>query len=317
MPFKIQSNTRLFLNRFSMSEIPERVADKLPVFQDHSARIQKEGDSLESSLREEAIFQDVNTKNQLGMALSQVEGSMLLLAKICLSKMRYSSNQIGRLEMDLDHVEGSLNATRANAGRQTVPSPPPAPSIKKIDDQFLPVSRKANVDFMGSAVEMNMHTLDQVGRRMEDETQEVKTLIYKVDPGNPKPEFWSRTNDYFIPLGNRYTEMFSTSFSEFYGFEAVPDLTEEIAQGSLYRYLEEEQGMVIVTSKRTITVEPVTGADRKWLDLGEYNCVAVVSNQVYNSQGVMFEYTQSRHVPSIFRFQDNAVRRGGARNSLV
>lgn len=99
--------------------------------------------------------------------------------------------------------------------------------------------------------------------------------------------------------------------------DCMPDLTEEIAQGSLYRYLEEELGMVIVTSKRTITVEPVTGADRKWLDLGEYNCVAVVSNQVYNSQGVMFEYTQSRHVPSIFRFQDNAVRRSGARNSLV
>ncbi len=99
--------------------------------------------------------------------------------------------------------------------------------------------------------------------------------------------------------------------------DCMPDLTEKIAQGSLYRYLEEELGMVIVTSKRTITVEPVTGADKKWLDLGEYNCVAVVSNQVYNSQGVMFEYTQSRHVPSIFRFQDNAVRRSGARNSLV
>lgn len=46
---------------------------------------------------------------------------------------------------------------------------------------------------------------------------------------------------------------------------------------------------------------------------GEYNCLAVVSNQVYNSDGVMFEYTQSRHHPSIFRFQDNAVRRQAAR----
>lgn len=89
----------------------------------------------------------------------------------------------------------------------------------------------------------------------------------------------------------------------------MPDLTAEIAGGSLYRYLEEELGMVIVTSKRTITVELATPLDRHWLELGKYNCLAVVSNQVYNSHGIMFEYTQSRHLPSIFRFQDNAVRR--------
>lgn len=63
----------------------------------------------------------------------------------------------------------------------------------------------------------------------------------------------------------------------------MPGLTRRIAEGSLYRYLEEE--------------------------LGEYNCLAVVANQVYNSEGVMFEYTQSRHYPGSFRFQDNAVRR--------
>lgn len=97
--------------------------------------------------------------------------------------------------------------------------------------------------------------------------------------------------------------------------DCMPQLTEEIASGSLYRYLEEELGMVIVTSKRTITVEKATAQDEQWLALGEYNCLAVVANQVYNSQGVLFEYTQSRHHPQIFRFQDNAVRRHS--NTLV
>ncbi len=91
--------------------------------------------------------------------------------------------------------------------------------------------------------------------------------------------------------------------------DCMPDLTREIAAGSLYRYLEEELGMVIVTSKRTITVEPATDLDRQYIQLGEYNCMAVVTNQAYNSQGIMFEYTQSRHHPAIFRFQDNAIRR--------
>ena len=35
------------------------------------------------------------------------------------------------------------------------------------------------------------------------------------------------------------------------------------------------------------------------LNVKDYNCVAVVSSQTYNSDGVMFEYTQSRHTDRI------------------
>ena len=90
--------------------------------------------------------------------------------------------------------------------------------------------------------------------------------------------------------------------------DCMPGLTKEIAQGSIYRYLEQEVHMSIVTSKRTITVEMADELDRTWLILDGFNCLAVVSSQTYNSDGIMFEYTQSRHHPSIFRFQDNAVR---------
>ena len=86
-------------------------------------------------------------------------------------------------------------------------------------------------------------------------------------------------------------------------------LTEEIAKNSIYEYLEHVLHVSIVTSKRTMTVEKMTEIDEKYLDLGDYNCLAVVSSQTYNSDGIMFEYTQSRHRPDYFRFQDNATRR--------
>ncbi|MBE5956107.1 MAG: UTRA domain-containing protein [Lachnospiraceae bacterium] len=86
-------------------------------------------------------------------------------------------------------------------------------------------------------------------------------------------------------------------------------LTKEIAEKSIYDYLENELGINIVTSKRIMTVEKMTQIEEKYMDLGEYNCLAVVSSQTYNSDGVMFEYTESRHRPDFFRFQDNAVRR--------
>lgn len=54
--------------------------------------------------------------------------------------------------------------------------------------------------------------------------------------------------------------------------------------------------------------EKMTEIDEKYLDLGDYNCMAVVTSHTYNSDGVMFEYTQSRHRPDYFSFQDNATR---------
>ena len=100
--------------------------------------------------------------------------------------------------------------------------------------------------------------------------------------------------------------IFNTSY---FRKDCMPKLTAKIAQGSIYQYLENTLGMSIVTSKRTITVEKMKKKKKKWLEMGDYNCLAVVSNQTYNSDGIQFEFTQSRHHPTIFRFQDNAVRR--------
>lgn len=93
--------------------------------------------------------------------------------------------------------------------------------------------------------------------------------------------------------------------------ECTPGLTKEIAEGSIYNYLENTLHMTIVNSKRIMTVERITEIDEKYLNLNieEYNCMAVVSSYTYNGDGVMFEFTQSRHRPDYFRFQDNALRK--------
>ncbi len=93
---------------------------------------------------------------------------------------------------------------------------------------------------------------------------------------------------------------------------AAPGLTPEIAEQSIYEYLENTLHMTIVNSKRVITVEKITEIDEKYLELNvnDYNCLAVITSHTYNSGGVMFEFTQSRHRPDYFRFQDNALRRG-------
>lgn len=91
--------------------------------------------------------------------------------------------------------------------------------------------------------------------------------------------------------------------------EMTPGLTPEIAERSVYEYLENTLQLSVTTSKRTLTVEKVTQIDEAYLDLKDYNCMAVISSQTFDDNGIQFEYTQSRHRPDYFRFQDVATRK--------
>jgi GntR family trehalose operon transcriptional repressor len=84
---------------------------------------------------------------------------------------------------------------------------------------------------------------------------------------------------------------------------AVPDLTPEIASDSIYRHLEDDLAMRILTIKRSISVGLANDEDITYLDLWPYNCVAVVENQAFNSNGIMFEYTQTRNHPLSFYYR--------------
>ena len=89
---------------------------------------------------------------------------------------------------------------------------------------------------------------------------------------------------------------------------AVPGLTPQIAEESVFAYLEGPLGMHVAMSKRTITVEDATRDDRAYLDLEDYPCVVVLENHVFDSEGLMFEYTRSRHRPDSFSFSTISMR---------
>ena len=83
---------------------------------------------------------------------------------------------------------------------------------------------------------------------------------------------------------------------------------EEIARKSIYDYLENTLKMKILTSKRCMTAELATTEDKSLLELDDYNCLVIISGRVYNADGIQFEYTESRHRPDYFCFEDTATR---------
>lgn len=88
----------------------------------------------------------------------------------------------------------------------------------------------------------------------------------------------------------------------------VEGLTPEIASDSIFTYLEDVLGMEVTTSNRTITMEYATAEDGEVLDLLDFDMLAVVENRTFNSDGVHFETTWSRHRPDYFTFLATAVR---------
>jgi len=84
--------------------------------------------------------------------------------------------------------------------------------------------------------------------------------------------------------------------------DLVPGLTREILKGSLFQYIENDVGMYIRTIKRCVTIERATPFDEKYLDLDDFNCLAVITSHVFNNDGIQFEYTESRNRPDIFSF---------------
>ncbi len=113
---------------------------------------------------------------------------------------------------------------------------------------------------------------------------------------------------YFVQRVRYFDETAEILDNNWFLKRIVKNLTEEIAEDSIYEYLEQGLGESIVTTKRRMTVERVTEIDETYLDLGDYNCVAVVTSETFNADGVMFEHTESRHRPDKFVFYTQAQR---------
>ncbi|EBA38861.1 hypothetical protein COLAER_01946 [Collinsella aerofaciens ATCC 25986] len=63
-----------------------------------------------------------------------------------------------------------------------------------------------------------------------------------------------------------------------------------------------------MASRRTVSVELANDEDCSYLDLGKYNCVAVMESQSYTSDGILFEVTHARTHPEIFHYRVNSKR---------
>ncbi|HEM3195486.1 UTRA domain-containing protein [Streptococcus suis] len=88
----------------------------------------------------------------------------------------------------------------------------------------------------------------------------------------------------------------------------VPYLSKEIAESSIYRYLEEELHLTISHSRREISFRFANEEEKQLMDLGDYDMVVVVTSITYLSNGQAFQYGTISYRPDKVSFVSMAKR---------
>lgn len=88
----------------------------------------------------------------------------------------------------------------------------------------------------------------------------------------------------------------------------VPFLNKEIAEASIYNYLEQELGLKIAHSRREISFRYATEEEKQNMDLLNFDMVAVVESTTYLSNGNIFQYGSVSYRPDKFTFVTMAKR---------
>lgn len=95
----------------------------------------------------------------------------------------------------------------------------------------------------------------------------------------------------------------------YFDSQIITGLTKNLAEQSIYNYIEQVLGLKIGFARRTIEVVEVREIDCANLDLKKFPMVAIVKNWVYLYDGRLFEYTESHHRPDRFVFNEFVRRR--------
>lgn len=88
----------------------------------------------------------------------------------------------------------------------------------------------------------------------------------------------------------------------------VPFISRDIAEQSIYRYLENELGLKISHSQREIRFRYANEEEKNAMDLGEYDMVVNVTSTTYLADGRPFQYGSISYRPDKITFASTAKR---------
>lgn len=198
-----------------------------------SEQVQKEieshGKSFQESLNN-ANFSSTRDSivNKLTGDLEHIENYIKELSKNCLYQLNEWNDLLVGMDIQINEVSGLIQRVKSDAGSRLIDpmletgNPPPPNQEKEIPQQ------SQIFNFPDYPFDINTRALDFVGHHIDDvkRNAQLPPLITRIEPEQQQPDFWSKRQDFFLPVFEvkQDKEEYDTSFSDFYKFNPAPEL---------------------------------------------------------------------------------------------
>jgi DNA-binding GntR family transcriptional regulator len=212
--------------------------------------------------------------------------------KLRILKGEFDERQILPIEKNLEsEYEVSRNTIRK--------------AIRQLNIEGLVYSKLGSANIVLQRVAVDDLLIDsgnmERGSKIQTDLIETKVLsleLVRVDSSLASQSmFQEGTNCYHVVrlrLINGQPGMIDDSF---FKLDVVPKLTKEIAEQSIYQYIQSETNQKIIGSRLVDRIILATDLDKKYLKLQEENCIGLTQNWAYLDDGQIFEYTEIHFSP--------------------
>ena len=179
--------------------------------------------------------------------------------------------------------------------------------IQKVQGRGSQVLKQELLNFPVSGLTSYKELVDSLG--LNSQTRVISLDLMTVDEQTALQTGFPQGSQVWKLLRTRSIDgIVSVLDLDYLAKDCVPNLTQEIAQTSIYAHLEEELGLDISYAQKEITIQASTERERLLMD-NQDDYLVLIRSRVYLGDTRQFQYTESRHKIDKFQFVDFARRK--------
>ena len=179
--------------------------------------------------------------------------------------------------------------------------------IQKVQGRGSQVLKQELLNFPVSGLTSYKELVDSLG--LNSQTRVISLDLMTVDEQTALQTGFPEGSQVWKVLRTRSIDgVVSVLDLDYLAKDCVPNLTQEIAQTSIYAHLEEDLGLDISYAQKEITIQASTERERLLMD-NQDDYLVLIRSRVYLGDTRQFQYTESRHKIDKFQFVDFARRK--------
>ena len=179
--------------------------------------------------------------------------------------------------------------------------------VKKIHGSGSQVINQEQINFPVSDLTSYQELMEQQG--IDSQTNVISLDKIIVDSKLSEKTGFSSSQQVWRVIRQRVVEGCASVVDiDYLDASLVPQLNRDIAEHSIYDYLENHLNLSISHAFKEITIDNATEQDKILIDLGKDQHIVCIRSKVYLSNGKQFQFTESRHKLEKFKFVDYAKR---------